>query len=219
MADDERALLDDQIAYYRARATEYDATTTPAGDPYAAAGERIRAALRAFAPRGRVIELAAGTGQWTPLLAATADELVVTDTSPEMLARNAARVRDPSISYRLADAFTLPASHDFDAVVFGFFLSHVPRSRFADFWGVVGGLLASNGRAFFVDEADHGAWEEDWIDRDADIVRRTLTDGSVHRAVKVLWRPDDLERALGALGWIASVADEPPFYWGTARRR
>ena len=216
---DDRALLEEQVAYYRARAAEYDATSTPEGDPWAACAERTREALRAFGARGRVIEIAAGTGQWTSILAETADELVVTDTSPEMLALNAERVGDPSLTYRVADAFALPATRDFDVVFFGFFLSHVPRSRFAAFWRVVDGLLRPDGRAFFVDEGDHGAWEEDWVDRAAGIVRRPLTDGTVHRAVKVLWRPLELEAALTDLGWQASVNAPGPFYWGTAARR
>ena len=218
-SDDDRALLDDQIAYYRARAGEYDATTTPPGDPYAAAGERTRAALRAFGARGRVIEIAAGTGQWTAILAETADDLVVTDTSPEMLALNAQKVGNRSLTYRVADAFELPATHDFDVVFFGYFLSHVPRSRLGAFWAVVDGLLRPGGRAFFVDEGDHSAWDEDWVDREAGVVRRPLRDGTLHRAVKVLWRPRDLERALAELGWAASVTDDSPFYWGTATRR
>ncbi len=83
----DRELLDDQIAYYRARAAEYDATF-PDGDPFAAHADAVREALNAFAPVGRVIELAAGTGQWTGLLADHADELTVTDASPEMLELN-----------------------------------------------------------------------------------------------------------------------------------
>jgi SAM-dependent methyltransferase len=216
---DERELLDDQVAYYRARAAEYDATTAPPGDPYAESGERTRAALRAFDVRGRVIEIAAGTGQWTGILAETADELVVTDASREMLALNARKVGDRSVTYRVVDAFELPATHDFDVVFFGYFLSHVPRGRFGAFWSVIDGLLRPGGRAFFVDEGDHGAWAEDWVDRDAGIVRRPLRDGTVHRAVKVLWRPSDLEQALTQLGWDASVTDDSPFYWGTAQRR
>lgn len=216
---DDRALLDEQVAYYRARAAEYDATSTPEGDPHAASAERTRDALRAFGARGRVIEIAAGTGQWTSILAETADELVVTDTSPEMLALNADRVGDPSLTYRVADALELPATSDFDVVFFGFFLSHVPRSRLAAFWGVVDGLLRPGGHAFFVDEGDHGAWEEEWVDREAGIVLRPLRDGTVHRAVKVLWQPAALARALADLGWTATVTDDRPFYWGTATRR
>ena len=217
--DADRNLLDEQIAYYRARAAEYDATSTPEGDPFAAHGDATRAALRAFEPRGRVLELAAGTGQWTGILAEYADQLTVTDASPEMLELNRARVGDPGVAYRVADAFALEFTHDHDVVFLGFFLSHVPLSRFSAFWGVVEGLLAPAGRVFFVDEGEHGLWEEDWIDRERGIVRRPLSDGSVHRAVKVLWRPGDLRGRLAELGWVASVTAEGPFYWGTATRQ
>jgi hypothetical protein len=62
-------------------------------------------------------------------------------------------------------------------------------------------------------------WQEAWVDREAGIVRRPLTDGSVHRAVKVLWRPGELSQRLGELGWDASVKAAGPFYWGSAKRR
>lgn len=218
-ASDDRALIDEQIAYYRARAGEYDRTSpNPDDDPFAADANRVRDALRAFRPRGRVLELAAGTGQWTGLLAEHADELLATDASPEMLDLNAAKVGDPSVTYRVADAFSLEATHDHDVVFLGFFLSHVPLGQFGGFWGVVEGLLAPGGRVFFVDEATHGLWDEDWIDRSGGIVRRTLSGGASHRAVKVLWRPDELVRRLTVLGWSAAVHPAGPFYWGTAHR-
>jgi demethylmenaquinone methyltransferase/2-methoxy-6-polyprenyl-1,4-benzoquinol methylase len=218
MSTADRELLDEQIAYYRARASEYDVTSTPDGDPFAADADRIRQALRAFEPRGRVIELAAGTGQWTGLLAEYADMLVATDASPEMLALNADKVGNASVEYRVSDAFALQPTRDFDVAFFGFFLSHVPHSNFDAFWDVVDGLLRPDGRCFFVDEADHGLWEEDWIDRRAGIVRRPLTDGRVHRAVKVLWRPNDLEARLVEHGWRISVASSGPFLWGGGSR-
>lgn len=217
MAD--RELLDEQIAYYRARAGEYDATSAPEGDPFAASGHALRAALRDFGPRGRVLEIAAGTGQWTGLLADAADELLVTDSAPEMLALNRTKMGErPHISYAVADAFTLPARHDREVAFFGFFLSHVPPSRFDAFWDVLAGVLVPGGRVFFVDEGRHGLWQEDWIDEGAGIVRRPLADGTEFRAVKVLWRADELEGRLRSLGWQASVTEETPFYWGTAHR-
>jgi SAM-dependent methyltransferase len=218
--DPDRDLIDEQIAYYRARAAEYDATSTPEGGPFEADTNRIRDAVRALAPRGRVLELAAGTGQWTGLLAEFADELVVTDASPEMLELNRARVgQRPNVRHEIADAFAPAVSGGFDTVFFGFFLSHVPRGRLAAFWGVLDALMAPGGRVCFVDEGHHDEWREDWVDRDAGIVRRPLSDGSVHRAVKVLWRPDELSRTLGELGWDAPVQASGPFYWGTATRR
>ena len=217
--DDERAILDEQIAYYRARADEYDATSPAGHEPFAEATEQVRAALADFAPRGRVLEIAAGTGQWTAQLADRATELVVTDSAPEMLELNRSRTGErPNVRYEVADAFALPPTHAFDTVFFGFFLSHVPPGRFAAFWGVLEGLIAPEGRVFFVDEADHGLWEEEWIDRERGLIHRTLVDGTLHRAVKVLWRPDDLERRLRRLGWVASIRVEMPFYWGTAHR-
>jgi SAM-dependent methyltransferase len=218
--DPEQDLVDEQIAYYRARAAEYDATSTPDGDPFEAHADRIRGALRAFAPGGRVLELAAGTGQWTGILAETADQLLVTDSSSEMLELNRSKVGDrPNVQYAVTNALEPGPIGPFEAIFFGFFLSHVPHARFATFWDGLAGILAPTGRAFFVDEGHHDHWREHWIDERAGIVRRQLTDGSVHRAVKVLWRPADLERRLAELGWNASVTSEGPFYWGTAIRR
>ncbi len=77
---------------------------------------------------------------------------------------------------------------------------------------------APHGRVIFVDEADHGLWDEAWIDRERGVVQRTLSDGSVHPAVKVLWDPDDLRQRLGHLGWDASVHAQLPFDWGIAQR-
>jgi SAM-dependent methyltransferase len=217
--DGDRELLDEQVAYYRARASEYDATSVREGDPLEADAVRIAAALRAFDPRGRVIELAAGTGQWTGILAEHADHLLVTDASPEMLELNRSRAGERSnVRFEVVDAFGLTSSHAHDVVFFGFFLSHVPAGSFDAFWGVVDGLLAPQGRVFFVDEGVHDRWREDWVDEAAGIVRRRLLDGSVHLAIKVLWRPAKLERRLRGLGWDASVRPVGPFYWGTAVR-
>jgi demethylmenaquinone methyltransferase/2-methoxy-6-polyprenyl-1,4-benzoquinol methylase len=219
MPDALTRLLDDQVAYYRARAPEYDATSAPEGDPYATAAALGREALRALAPLGRVVEIAGGTGQWTGVLADIAAGLLVTDSAPEMLALNRLKTGErPNVRYRVVDAFTLEATRDHNAVVIGFFLSHVPPARFEAFWSIMERLLAPGGRVFFIDEGVPGVATEDWIDREAGVTRRRLRDGTVHRAVKVLWQPADLEARLRELGWETSVRSEAPFYWGTARR-
>ena len=219
MSDPVRDLLDEQIAYYRARADEYDATSMPDGDPHAAHAAAIRAALPDEVRGGRVLEIAAGTGQWTDLLADLAHDLVVVDSAPEMLDLNRANVGErQNVRYEVADAFRMPGSHAFDVVFFGFFLSHVPLVRFEAFWTLLEGLLAPGGRVVVVDEAHPGIADEDWADRQSGIVRRPLRSGAVYRAVKVLWRPEDLRARLRELGWDASVTREGPFYWGTARR-
>jgi SAM-dependent methyltransferase len=210
-------VIQEQIAYYRRRAPEYDRTSTPVGDPFEADAERIRSQLRRLRPSGRVLELACGTGQWTGLLAESATELTAVDASPEMLALNAARVGDPRVRYLAADLFALAPEGRYDSIFFGFWLSHVPPERFEAFWALLRGLLAPGGRVSFVDEAAHGLWDEDWVDRERGIARRRLLDGSVHRIVKSLWIPADLKERLGDIGWDVIVEGVGPFFWGHGR--
>jgi len=88
--------------------------------------EEVIQALDGFALRGRVLELAGGTGIWTKQLAQTAAELTVVDASPEMLGINRDRVRDPYVRYITADLFEWQPETVYDVVFFGFWLSHVP---------------------------------------------------------------------------------------------
>jgi demethylmenaquinone methyltransferase/2-methoxy-6-polyprenyl-1,4-benzoquinol methylase len=215
---DEPGLIEEQIRYYRARAAEYDATSMPPEDPFGAELAEIRTWLRGLAPLGRTLELAAGTGQWTGLLAGLADELVATDAAPEMLELNAEKTADRRVTYRVVDAFGLEPGADWDTVFFGFWLSHVPVARFDDFWAMLRRLLRPGGRVLFVDEADHGLWDEDWADREGQVVHRPLQDGSVYRAVKVLWNRDQLGERLRAAGWAVEVWRSGPFYRGVATR-
>ena len=94
-------MLAEQIAYYRARAGEYDDWWYRRGryalppdlerDWFADVAE-AEAALREFAPTGRVLELACGTGLWTRQLAARATHVTAVDASPEVIALNKARL-------------------------------------------------------------------------------------------------------------------------------
>lgn len=81
------ALLDEQAAFYRAVATEYDehALQLPGGS-------ELVEALDAFRPVGNVLELACGPGTWTSQLLRHATEVTAVDASAEMLGIAAARV-------------------------------------------------------------------------------------------------------------------------------
>ena len=93
-------VLAEQIRYYRERAPEYDATSRPADDPFAAIELEAVAALRSCGPVGLAIELGAGTGQFTGVLASIATRVVALDTSPEVLALNAAKTGAPNVELR-----------------------------------------------------------------------------------------------------------------------
>ena len=215
---DDAELVADQIRYYRRRAPEYDETSTPDNDPLADETAELRAALERFEPRGDVLELAAGTGTWTRELARFADRLTAVDASPEMLELNRAKVGGEHVSYVVADVFEYRPPQPYDVVAFAFWLSHVPPARFADFWESVATALKPDGRVFFVDQARHGLWREDWVDEDRAVVQRRLRDGTQHRLVKVLWDPDELRERLATLGWDVEVRGTGTFYWGAGSR-
>jgi demethylmenaquinone methyltransferase/2-methoxy-6-polyprenyl-1,4-benzoquinol methylase len=206
--------VEEQISYYRRRAAEYDETSAPPGDPLAVEGERLRSELRAYRPRGRVLEIACGTGSWTGELLPFADELTALDASPEMLDHNRRKFRSESVRYVEADVFSWTPDATYDVVFFAFWLSHVPLDHFERFWALVASALAPGGRVFFIDEGRHFHWREKYVDEEAGLVRRRLLDGSEHRAIKVLWEPAALEERLRDLGWDVHVRSTGAFFWG-----
>lgn len=215
-ADDLEALLAEQVTYYRARAAEYDGTNPVAADEVSR--EALVHALEAFAPRGRVLEFACGTGQWTAELAKHAAGLTAVDSAPEMLAIAGSRVRSDRVRFVQADIFRWEPDGRYDAVFFGAWLSHVPPQRFDRFWDLVATCLNPSGRVFFIDELPAAAAYEQLIPgAAAPAVARPLTSGACYRTVKVFYQPGELERRLTALGWsldLHTVGDR--FYYAHA---
>jgi demethylmenaquinone methyltransferase/2-methoxy-6-polyprenyl-1,4-benzoquinol methylase len=223
------ALIADQIAYYRARAEEYDETMrqlgryvsmggSVAGRPGDEEGQELATlleALEASRPFDTVLELACGTGWWTQWLAQHARQVTAVDAAQEMIALNRERVDAANVRYILADVFSWKSDQKFDLVFFAFWLSHVPHDRFAAFWQVVGDSLAANGRVFFIDErgTEEARSMEERLEGEA--VLRELDDGRQFRAVKVFYEPSELEAKLRALGWNVEVRPAGHrFYWG-----
>jgi demethylmenaquinone methyltransferase/2-methoxy-6-polyprenyl-1,4-benzoquinol methylase len=148
------------------------------------------AALEAFAPRGAVLELAAGTGIWTRKLVRMAERVVAVDANPEPLALNT-----DEAEHVVADIFEWRSPEAFDVVFFSFWLSHVPEERFDEFWRTVRAALAPGGRVFLVDSGP--IEKEPGDDRQV----RQLSDGREFRIVKKFWRPEALGERVRPLGF------------------
>lgn len=166
-------MLGEQLAYYRARAPEYDDWFFRRGryDRGVEANalwfrevDEVRAALARELPAGDgpandVLELACGTGLWTERLAGAARRVTAVDASSEVIALNRARIEAArragearcAVDFELADVFTWQPARRYDLVFFGFWISHVPPARFEAFWRGVERALAPEGRVFFVD--------------------------------------------------------------------
>ena len=116
--------------------------------------EEVQAALDRFAPAGEVLELAYGTGEWTLRLAAMASRVTGIDAAPEMRERGSVKLQaagHTNVDLLIGDLFAWEPDQVYDAVVFAFWLSHVPLDRADRFWENVHHSLRPGGRFFLAD--------------------------------------------------------------------
>ena len=220
VADDDAEML----AYYEARAPEYD-------DWYLRRGRYARGPIDDMAWTsdldaatlwldglglgGRIVELAAGTGWWSPLLA-TRGELWCYDGNPAPLERARERLvaHDLRAHLHVRDAWAEP-EFAADTLFAGFWLSHVPRARLGGFLELARRWLKPGGTFAFIDSryeprmsaVDHRH------DPAAETTLRRLDDGREFTIPKVFYEPAELEAALLAAGFqTATVTVTPRFF-------
>jgi SAM-dependent methyltransferase len=203
----------DMLAYYEARAPEYDDWYLRRGryerGPIhdAAWNAELDAAgrwLDELPIHGEIVELAAGTGWWSPLLASKG-ELSLYDGNPAPLDRARERLVAHQLRAHLhvRDAWAEP-DRRVDAVFTGFWLSHVPRARLDEFLAIVHRWLKPGGTFAFIDSLpDPQSSASDHPSPADDASIRRLDDGREFTIVKVYYRPDELEAALAAAGFAA----------------
>lgn len=200
--------------YYCSRAPEYDKVyAKPERQPDLRA---IEAWLPTVFAGRRVLEVACGTGYWTQFIAPAAANVLALDASLETLAIGRSRAPMPNVEWVQGDAYALPcATQPFDAAFAGFWISHVPRNRVAQFLAGLHGRLAPGAKVVLLDNlyvpgssTPHGPPDEHG-DTYQD---RRLDDGTPHRVLKNF--PDEAE----VRGWLADCAIDVrfhswPHYW------
>jgi len=202
---------DEMAAYYAARAAEYDDWYLRRGryerGPIhdAAWNAELDAAgrwLDGLPIHGPVVELAAGTGWWSPLLAGKG-ELWMSDVNEEPLERARERLVAHGLRAHLhvRDAWAEPESPPAPAgaLFAGFWLSHVERDRTGPFFELAARWLAPGGRVAIIDSLPdpHSGARDHPAPSDDRAVRR-LDDGRELSIVKVYRRPGEIEAALAA---------------------
>ena len=178
-------------------------------------------ALEAWLPgcfAGRhVLEIACGTGWWTPHGARDAAAWLATDLNPETLAIARTKALPAGVQVSQLDAWRLDTlgAQRFDAAFAGFWWSHVERARLPGWLDQLHARLQPGARVVFLDNryvpgsstpiARTDAAGDSWQ-------RRTLDDGSVHEVLKNFPTRDE---ALAALGGQVRAAEwiEHPHYW------
>ena len=201
----------EMVAYYEARAGEYDDwylrrgryARGPIHD--AAWNAELDAAgrwLDALPIRGEIVELAAGTGWWSPLLASKG-ELWLYDAAEAPLERARERLLAHGLRahIHLRDAWAEP-DRSVDAVVLGFWLGHVDRDRTAAFLDLVRRWLKPGGTLAIIDSlADPQSGAADHQPVVGDRATRRVADGREFTIVKVHRDAAELDAALRAAGF------------------
>lgn len=198
--DRELEILAEQAEYYRARAPEYDRWFCREGRYdrgqeatarwFAELAEVDQAFERLPLDGADVLELAPGTGIWTERLAGRARRVTAVDASAEMVAQARTRLGPraaASVDFVVADLFTWRPSAAFDAVVFCFWISHVPTSRLGAFLGHVASMVRPGGSVFFLDgrpEPTSTASDHTLPSPGEETMVRCLDDGRRFRIVK-----------------------------------
>jgi demethylmenaquinone methyltransferase/2-methoxy-6-polyprenyl-1,4-benzoquinol methylase len=118
------------------------------------------------------------------------------------------RVTSANVRFEIVDVFTWTTDTRFDVIFFSAWLSHVPMSRFEQFWRVLRHLLAEDGRVLFIDEHVDERQKEAYVPGAEEIVERQLQDGRKFRIVKNFVDPPALQDRLRELGWECAVRRE-----------
>ena len=188
-------------AYYKQRAAEYERVYfKPARQTELRLMETALA--EPFAGR-RVLEIACGTGWWTPFGAARAAHWRATDLNPETLAVAQAKPDLPAtVRLQTVDAYTLAELGDetFDAAFAGCWWSHVPLARLQPWLATLHARLEPGAVVVMLDNSFVQTSSTPISRTDAEgntYQLRTLDDGSQHEVLKNFPTP---EQAIAALG-------------------
>ena len=225
------ALDAEMIAYYAARAPEYDEwylrsdryVHTEMDDAAWRADLDLAARwLDAVPMRGEIVELAAGTGWWSRCLAPKG-RLTASDISPEMirLARSRLRGLGLAADFEIRDNWAEP-DRQVDGLFTGFWLSHVSRERLPAFLSLVHRWLRPGGVFAFMDSRrDQASGAIDHQPPANDVQLRRLNDGRTFQVRKVYYSPAELVAALTNGGFIDARVEtsERFFLLGQARNR
>ncbi len=200
-------ILSEQIQYYRERANEYDDWFLRLGryDRGNDANRRWFAEVREVRQvigglpldDKNVLELAPGTGIWTRELCLRVARLTAVDASPEMIALNRDQLGSEAarVTFIEADLFEWRPEEVYDAVIFCFWISHVPVARLDNFLTSVATMLAPGGTVFFLDgRREHTSTAVDHVlpQADHEIMIRRLDDGREFSIVKNFWAAEVL---------------------------
>jgi protein-L-isoaspartate O-methyltransferase len=210
MTDEQRALR----AYYRDRAGEYD-------EVYAKPERQsdlgtLRGLLARWVRDKSVLEIAAGTGYWTEVLASSARNVVATDVNNETLGVARARTFGCPVEFFETDAYSLVIpDRTYEVVFVGFFWSHVAHRDIGRFLDHLHSLLDCGTLVIVLDNtfvegsstpiSRTDAWGNSYQ-------RRELIDGKTYEVLKNFPSDEELRTAMSDIAEDVKLR-RLTYYW------
>ena len=201
--------------YYARRAAEYEKIFDKPERQADLA--RMRKDIPALFKGERVLEIACGTGYWTPLIAEQAESVLATDFNEEPLAIARSKTyRTANVRFERADAYALPAwPEKFSACYAGFWWSHIPLGRIDDFLRNLAARLEAGAKVAFMDNRYVEGSSTPLSRKDAEgntYQSRRLADGSSHEVLKNFPTEQEMRLRLRRFGTDIGFS-EYEYYW------
>jgi demethylmenaquinone methyltransferase/2-methoxy-6-polyprenyl-1,4-benzoquinol methylase len=200
-------------AYYARRAAEYESIY--AKPERQADLARMRVDIPRLFANQRVLEIACGTGYWTPLIAEQAESVLALDYSEETLAiARTKKYPKANVRFQQGDAYALPPGN-YSACYAGFWWSHIPLEKIDGFLKGLQQAVAPGAIVAFMDNRYVEGSSTPLSRRDAEgntYQSRKLADGSSHEVLKNFPAAPELRQRLGRFGGDFGFT-EYEYYW------
>src|SRR3990167_8353059 len=150
----ENGINRDMVSYYKDRTQEYDRKAyEPHEQPERQAdiSEASQILREAFAGKN-VLEIAAGPGFWTKIIAETANSITATDVNEAVV--DLARKKEypkGNVTFRVADMYALGDLPPHDALFGGFIFSHILKQDYDRFLDTMNKYVIPGGTVVLMD--------------------------------------------------------------------
>lgn len=193
-------VVEDMATYYARRAAYYERVY------FKPERQSDLRAMEAWLPTPfsgrRVLEVACGTGWWTPHGARDAAEWLATDLNPETMAVARSKALPACVRFATVDAYSFEGleAAPYSAAFAGCWWSHVPLQRLPAWLAALHAQLLPGARVVFLDNSYVQTSSTPISRRDEagnTYQNRTLDDGTVHEVLKNFPTADQARAVLG----------------------
>ena len=180
------SLIDDVTKYYAERAPVYDETAGYLNPEAEILRIPIKERYREIFRGRNVLEIACGSGYWTPVIGELAKSVMAIDINHDLISMAEDRCKHlPNVRFQITNAYTLDGvPRGFDAA-FGFFWwSHIPKEHLQTFLTALHSKLSPGALVMFVDQLRYKGRVRKQDNEGNILEQRVLPDGRSFMIVK-----------------------------------